>query len=272
MSRAATARAEIAAAVRNARVAAGMTRYDVAARASVGYGAVARIESGNHLPRPALTEHVATAIGVDPRQWLAIVEPGHAELAESSVGRLHGRNRESAVAAIRAAHIARVDTTRSRVTAERVALGLTGTALAERAGASKSDVSALETGLKAPREADTGEWRGIAVSVADALGSTPAELWPEHAPKVPRLPRPEGPARPDDLYLAAETSARLRAALAQLPPRDAAVIALRFALNDGDPMLLSDVGAAIGVSRERARQIEQQALRALNRMMKDPSP
>jgi transcriptional regulator with XRE-family HTH domain len=272
VSRAATARAEIAAAVRSARATAGMTRYDVAARACVGYSAVARIESGNHLPRPALTERVATAIGVDPRQWLAIVEPGHAEFAESSASRFRGFNHERTVAAIRAAHIARVDTARSRVTAERVALGLTGTALAERADVSKSDVAALETGLKAPREADSGEWRSIAVAVAEALGSTPAELWPEHAPKVPRLPRPESPARPDDLYLTAETAARITAAVAALPARHAYVIACRFGLGDNEAQTLLEVGDGLGFSRERARQIEHAALAALAKTLGDLRP
>ena len=285
MSRAATARAEIAAAVRSARATAGMTRNDVADRAGVGYGAIARVESGDHLPRPVLTARIAKALGVNPRKWLAIVRPGHAELAASAIARVTGANREATNAAIRAGYLAKADTSRSRVTAERVAFGLTGVALAARADVFPSHLSALETGLHSPREADSDDWRPVAIAVADALGMTPAELWPEHAPKVPRLPRPESPARPDDLYLAAETSARLRAAVAQLPARHAAVIALRFglpcgprvlpgaaAVTDGDGMHLRDVGALIGVSGERVRQIEAQALAALAKALGDLRP
>ncbi len=289
MSRAATARAEIAAAVRSARVTAGMSRSDVAARAHVAYNAIARVESGNHLPRAALTTRIAKAIGVNPRKWLAIVRPGHDEMTASAVARVTGANREMTNAAIRAGYLAKADTSRSRVTAERVSLGLTGSALAARADVFPSHLSALETGLHSPREADTGDWRSIAVAVAEALGSTPAELWPEHAPKVPRLPRPESPARPDDLYLAAETSARLRAAIAQLPARHAAVIALRFGLRCGPRVLpgaavvanatadcggmhLRDVGALLGVSGERVRQLEHEALGRLAHLLGDLRP
>lgn len=285
MSRAATARAEIAAAVRSAREAAGMSRSDVAARARVAYNVIARVESGSSLPRPMLTARIAKALGVNPRKWLAIVRPGHDEMTATAIARVTGANREATNAAIRAGYLARADTTRSRVTAHRVALGLTGAALAERSGVFPSYVAAMETGLRPPREADTGDWRPTALAIAGALATTCEELWPEHAPKAPRLPRPESPARPDDLYLAAETSASLRAAVAQLPARHAAVIALRFglpcgprvlpgaaAITDGDGMHLRDIGALIGVSGERVRQLEGEALRALATTLGDLRP
>jgi RNA polymerase sigma factor (sigma-70 family) len=48
-----------------------------------------------------------------------------------------------------------------------------------------------------------------------------------------------------------------------LPKRDAEVLRLRFGLTNGTPMTFDQVGARLGVSRERIRQIEQRALRAL---------
>jgi RNA polymerase primary sigma factor len=48
-----------------------------------------------------------------------------------------------------------------------------------------------------------------------------------------------------------------------LTPREAEVIFQRYGLGGGIPMKLKDIGEQIGVSRERARQIERQALRKL---------
>jgi RNA polymerase primary sigma factor len=70
---------------------------------------------------------------------------------------------------------------------------------------------------------------------------------------------------PDEL--AAETVGReaLQAALAALPPRQRQVLTLRFGLDAGSPRTLEEVGALLGCSRERARQIERSALAALRR-------
>jgi RNA polymerase primary sigma factor len=48
-----------------------------------------------------------------------------------------------------------------------------------------------------------------------------------------------------------------------LPLREARILRLRFGLDDGRVHSLSDVGRRLGVTRERVRQIEAQALRKL---------
>jgi len=58
---------------------------------------------------------------------------------------------------------------------------------------------------------------------------------------------------------------RVRDALASLSPRERTVIELRFGIKDGRPRTLDVVGNALGVTRERARQIEAQALEKLRR-------
>ena len=48
-----------------------------------------------------------------------------------------------------------------------------------------------------------------------------------------------------------------------LPLREARILRLRFGMDDGKIHSLSDVGRKLGVTRERVRQIEAQALRKL---------
>jgi RNA polymerase primary sigma factor len=58
---------------------------------------------------------------------------------------------------------------------------------------------------------------------------------------------------------------RVRNALDVLTPRERTVIELRFGIKDGRPRTLDIVGNELGVTRERARQIEAQALEKLRR-------
>ncbi len=51
--------------------------------------------------------------------------------------------------------------------------------------------------------------------------------------------------------------------LNELLPREAQILRLRFGLESGTPQTLEQVGKALGLSRERIRQIERQALRQL---------
>jgi RNA polymerase primary sigma factor len=55
----------------------------------------------------------------------------------------------------------------------------------------------------------------------------------------------------------------LEKALATLEPRERSVIDLRYGLDGGEPRTLSDVGVALGITRERVRQIETRALSKL---------
>jgi RNA polymerase primary sigma factor len=55
--------------------------------------------------------------------------------------------------------------------------------------------------------------------------------------------------------------------LDQLEPREADIIRLRFGLEGLDPLTLEEVGAKIGITRERVRQLQEHALRALRKSM-----
>ena len=55
----------------------------------------------------------------------------------------------------------------------------------------------------------------------------------------------------------------LQEALAELPPRETKILEMRYGLVDGRTLTLNEVGKKMGVTRERIRQIEAQALRRL---------
>ncbi|MBX3066610.1 MAG: sigma-70 family RNA polymerase sigma factor [Anaerolineae bacterium] len=57
----------------------------------------------------------------------------------------------------------------------------------------------------------------------------------------------------------------LQMALNKLPEREAKILQLRYGLFDGEQHTLEEVGKAIGVTRERVRQLEAQALNRLRR-------
>ncbi|HLU10497.1 MAG TPA: sigma-70 family RNA polymerase sigma factor [Oceanobacillus sp.] len=56
---------------------------------------------------------------------------------------------------------------------------------------------------------------------------------------------------------------QLKTALDRLPVREAQILRLRYGLEDGRVYTLEEVGQAIGVTRERVRQLEAQALNRL---------
>ncbi|HEU4401798.1 MAG TPA: RNA polymerase sigma factor RpoD/SigA [Candidatus Polarisedimenticolia bacterium] len=60
----------------------------------------------------------------------------------------------------------------------------------------------------------------------------------------------------------------LYACLGELDPKEQKVLRLRFGLDEGEPKTLKEIGEMMGLSRERIRQIEAQALEKMNRSQK----
>jgi RNA polymerase primary sigma factor len=56
---------------------------------------------------------------------------------------------------------------------------------------------------------------------------------------------------------------QLRHALDGLTPREATIMSMRFGLYDGNPHTLDEIGKALGLTRERIRQLEKQSLSKL---------
>jgi RNA polymerase primary sigma factor len=57
--------------------------------------------------------------------------------------------------------------------------------------------------------------------------------------------------------------AQLRSMVNALPERQAAVLTMRYGLRDGKPRTLAEIAAPLGLTRERVRQLEKEALATL---------
>jgi len=75
----------------------------------------------------------------------------------------------------------------------------------------------------------------------------------------------EGAQAPDENAAQVMLREQLEKILSELPPREVRILQLRYGLLDGHAYTLEEVGRKMGVTRERVRQIEAQALARLRR-------
>jgi RNA polymerase primary sigma factor len=75
----------------------------------------------------------------------------------------------------------------------------------------------------------------------------------------------DGRAKPPDVALAdADELRQVLALLGQMGSREAAVLRMRFGLDNEEPKTLKEIGERLGLTRERVRQIESEALTHLH--------
>lgn len=72
-----------------------------------------------------------------------------------------------------------------------------------------------------------------------------------------------GSSVPDSIVAKAAISQRIREALSLLTPREEEIIKMRFGIDQETPHTLDEIGRKFSVTRERIRQIEQEALKKL---------
>ncbi len=75
---------------------------------------------------------------------------------------------------------------------------------------------------------------------------------------------------PDELLLDHDILRHAMELLEDLDEREATVLRLRFGLDGSEPSTLKEIGAELGLTRERVRQIETEALRRLADGLTDP--
>ncbi len=75
---------------------------------------------------------------------------------------------------------------------------------------------------------------------------------------------------PDDEMLENDVLKNVLQMLQDLEPREATVLQMRFGLGNTEPHTLKEIGQQLGLTRERVRQIETEALRKLGDGLRDP--
>ena len=76
-------------------------------------------------------------------------------------------------------------------------------------------------------------------------------------------------ARPEEVALSEEETARVMSLLEQLDPRETKVLTLRFGLYGDMPLTLKEIGRKLELTRERVRQIQRNGLKKLYEFMSE---
>jgi len=100
-------------------------------------------------------------------------------------------------------------------------------------------------------------------AAARTVASTDAPIGSEGDSSLGDLFAAAGPTTEDEVDQTIRGDA-VRRAVAKLPERQRNVISLRFGLSGGEPTSLEQIGKQLGITRERVRQIEADALRRLS--------
>ena len=75
---------------------------------------------------------------------------------------------------------------------------------------------------------------------------------------------------PDDELVEHDILTRVMEMMHELDPRESTVLKMRFGLHETEPHTLKEIGEQLGLTRERVRQIETEALKKLGEGLRDP--
>ncbi len=120
---------------------------------------------------------------------------------------------------------------------------------------------AADVGLKPNRVREYREAARAPVSLEAPLGDD------EESNRVAEVVADASAAAPFDHVMKESDNALVREVFALLSPRERQVLAMRFGLEDDVPQTLETIGERFGVTRERIRQIQNEALKKLRTKM-----
>lgn len=99
--------------------------------------------------------------------------------------------------------------------------------------------------------------------------SLDAPLGDDEAHRISEIVADPNAGLPSDRLVQETDVDLLREIMRTLPERESAILALRFGLEDGRERTLEEIGAQFNLTRERIRQIQEQALRKLRERMEE---
>lgn len=100
--------------------------------------------------------------------------------------------------------------------------------------------------------------------------STPQTDQPEAGWSLGEMVMDERMKTPEDELVEHDILKNALAMLAEMDPREATVLRMRFGLDNMEPHTLKEIGEQLGLTRERVRQIETEALGKLGEGLRDP--
>ena len=95
--------------------------------------------------------------------------------------------------------------------------------------------------------------------------SVPAPFLPPFVGRKNVIVPGEGPLPEEQVEVSLRVQALSQALLA-IPERERTVVLMRYGLEGSEPRTLEEIGRCLGLTRERVRQIEVEALRQLSRL------
>jgi RNA polymerase primary sigma factor len=116
------------------------------------------------------------------------------------------------------------------------------------------------------------EARAAIRSLPDATSLDQPVSGEESAPKLGEYVEDERASEATDAVIREMENARLRESIEGMPDRDRRVLVRRYGLDDQEPATLAELGADLGVTRERARQLQRNAERQLSTIMAHAAP
>jgi len=102
--------------------------------------------------------------------------------------------------------------------------------------------------------------------ILSAQGTT-SSLSNDEFGSITEIMKDESISTAEEILFNEEELERMKGLLAVIDERESSILKLRYGLETGDPLTLEKIGQKMGLTRERVRQIENEALERLHRIM-----